>query len=62
MNGANKKSEAELDQLCQAFLFNLQFIKVRRNFEAVLSALSGVQATFQVGQYPRSWQRSLFTS
>ena len=26
MNSANKKSEAELDQLCQAFLFNLQFI------------------------------------
>ena len=27
MNNANKKSEAELNQLCQAFLFNLQFIK-----------------------------------
>ena len=27
MNGANKKSEAELNQLCQVFLFNLQFIK-----------------------------------
>ena len=26
MNDANKKSEAELNQLCQAFLFNLQFI------------------------------------
>ena len=26
MNGANKKSEAELGQLYQVFLFNLQFI------------------------------------
>ena len=31
MNGANKKSEAELNQLCQAFLFNLQFIKGSSN-------------------------------
>ena len=30
MNGANKKSGAELNQLCQAFLFNLQFIKALR--------------------------------
>ena len=30
MNDANKKSEAELNQLCQAFLFNLQFIKAPR--------------------------------
>ena len=31
MNNANKKSEAELNQLCQAFLFNLQFIIPSRN-------------------------------
>ena len=35
MNGANKKSEAELNQLCQAFLFNLQFIKHDPNIKPV---------------------------
>ena len=33
-NDANKKSEAELNQLCQAFLFNLQFIKGMKDFDS----------------------------